>query len=330
MKFILKTTLRILLLVLLFIVPIGLFISLLALGQRDIPLWNIGFRNVVASAHNFFLPIIFSTYIFSTLFAVALVDPMKVKSIFALHLPPLIAGCIIFIIVIFAGTVPQKKASVTTGYRTFLRENVFNENGNSLLYIRRKGSSVYQAYIYEKETNNLVAVKQIAVGKGLRVDNKNRRILLDLKGTGRNGLYIFPFDGFTKKTIITQNKFLSFYETQIRSLLRSVRNEYGRLPDKDARIYGLFMALSVLLLSIPLTYALNDQGWGLSGIVSIFLILFLLPLVYRAVFGAIDRAGGNPGFLGHYSYLFPSLVIILLGIIIDVATKIRRRDKVAP
>jgi hypothetical protein len=327
MKFILKTTLRILLLVLLFIVPIGLFISLLALGQRDIPLWNIGFRNVVASAYDFLLPIIFSTYIFSALFAVALVDPMKVKSIFALHIPPLIAG---FIIVIYAGAVPQKKASITTGYRTFLRENVFNDNGNSLLYIRRKGPSEYQAYIYEKKTNNLVAVKQITVGKELRVDNKNRRILLDLKGTGRSDLYVFPFKGFTKKTIITQNKFLSFYETQIRSLLRSVRTEYGRLPDKDARIFGLFMALSVLLLSIPLTYALNDQGWGLSGIVSIFLILFLLPLIYRAVFGAINRAGGNPGFLGHYSYLFPSLVIIILGIIIDVATKIRRRDKVSP
>lgn len=328
MKFILKTTLRILLLVLLFIIPIGLFISFLALSQRDVPLWNIGIRNVLTAAQTFFVPIIFSTYIFSTLFAVALVDPMKVKSIFALHIPPLIAGGIIFVVVIFTSGMQQKETIIRTGHRTFLKENVFNNTGDSLLYIRSKGPALYDAYIYEQESNNLVAVKQISIGKGLRIDNKNRRILLEFEDNGQKGSYIFPFKSFVKKSIITQNRFLSFYARQIRLLLPYVQNEYRTLSGKDAQIFGLFMVLSVLLISIPITYALNDRGWGLSGVLSIFLILFLLPLLYRAVFKVIDRAGGNPSFLGHYSYLFPALLIIVLGIIIDVVAKVRGRDKI--
>ncbi|UCB45881.1 MAG: hypothetical protein JSV25_00210 [Spirochaetota bacterium] len=329
MKFILKTTLRILLLVLLFVIPIGLFISILVLSQRDIPLWNIGIRNVMAASQNLFLPIIFSTYIFATLFAVALVDPMKVKSIFALHIPPLIAGGIILVIVIFTSGIQQKEASIRTGHLTFLRENSFNNTGNSLLYIRSKGPSLYDAYIYEKDYNNLVAATQISIGKQLRIDNNNRRILLEFENNGQKSLYIFPFKSFVHKTTLTQNRFLSFYAKQIRSLQRNIQNEYTRLPVNDARLYGLFMVLSVLMISIPITYALNDQGWGLSGIVSVFLILFLLPLIYRIIFNVIERAGGNPPFLGHYSYLFPSLIIIILGIIVDVIAKVRGRDRLA-
>jgi hypothetical protein len=223
----------------------------------------------------------------------------------------------------------QKETSIRTGHLTFLKENAFNNTGNALLYIRSKGPSFYDIYIYEKESNNLVAAEQISIGKELRIDNTNRRILLKFDRNGQKNSYIFPFKGFVKKTTLTQNRFLSFYMKQIRLLQQNIQNEYTRLPENDARIFGLFMVLSVLLISIPITYALNDKGWGLSGIVSVFLILFLLPILYRTIYNVIERTGGNPALLGHYSYLFPSVLIIILGIIVDVITKVRGRNRIA-
>ena len=92
-------------------------------------------------------------------------------------------------------------------------------------------------------------------------------------------------------------------------------------------LYILFGALllTFLMISIPLVYAMNDTGWGFSGIIGIFLILAILPFFYNFMIQAINRFITLTSFLGMYAYLFPAIVFGLCGLLLDVIIKSRSR-----
>jgi hypothetical protein len=95
MRFLFKTSLKIAVLLIVFCVPIGLFVSFFILNGRNIPVWNIGIRNLLISARNMALPIVAVSFLFSTLFTISTIDKMKVRSIFLLHIPALIIGALL-------------------------------------------------------------------------------------------------------------------------------------------------------------------------------------------------------------------------------------------
>jgi hypothetical protein len=331
MKFIIRTTLRIVLLILLFIVPIGLFITVLSLTGRDIPIWNIGIRNLLTVSKNLLVPILFFCYLFSTLFTVALVDKMKIRSLVLLHIPPLLVGAVIgacLYLTGLLGTNWTKETDVSVGYRSILREGVFNRADGSMIYFSSAVPEQSVILIYDRDGNILVPLKNISLGRTLKIEAEQRLLVISHEGKAMRYSGTFPFRNFSRRNTITTGRFIRFYTGHVRSLLRIVRSQYESLRGRDRTLFGGSLLLSILLLSIPLAYAMNDRGWGLFGIIGVFLILFILPLIYRTVFGIVKTAGGVEGAFGRYSYLFPALLAGGCGIIIDIAVKVhgRRRE----
>ena len=131
MKFILKTALKILVLSIILIIPVGLIITCLSITQRGIPVGNLGVRNIFLYAQNYSLLIFFISYLMSSLLVTSLIDKLKVKSVIALHIPALIVGTV------FAGGIyftryrhyplPLGENTLKLDHKTFLREGVFNE-----------------------------------------------------------------------------------------------------------------------------------------------------------------------------------------------------------
>jgi hypothetical protein len=326
MKFIIRTALRIVLLILLFIVPVGLLITVLALIGRDVPLWNIGIRNILAVSKNLLGPIVFACYLFSTLFAIALVDKMKVRSLFLLHIPPLIVGAAIGAVLSFTGKI-STNTDISIGYRTFLKEGVFNRADGSNIYISSTAQGGSNIFIYDRDGNTFVPLNNVSLGRTLKVDTQKRLLVVTYEGRATRYSKQFPFEHFSRKDQLTRSRFVRFYAAQVRSLLQIVRSQYDKLGGRDRTVYSGLLFLSVLLFSIPLAYAMNDRGWGFFGIVGIFLILFILPLFYRAVFGIVAATGGAPEFLGRYSFLLTALVTGGCGILIDIAVAIHGRRR---
>ena len=325
MKFIIRTTLRIIFLTLLFTVPIGLFITVLMLAGRDVPLWNIGIRNILIVSKNLLVPIVSASYLFSTLFAVALVDRMKMRSIILLHVPPLVAGAVIAAVLALTGLIDTSGAidrNTAVGYRTFLKEDVFNRADGSMIHVSKDVPGRSSLLLYEKDSNTLIPMNNISLSKSVKIDRAKRLLLISYEGKTIRYSKGFPFSVFVKKSPLTSGRFVGFYTGHVRSLLRTVRSQYVNLTGRDRMLFGGFLFLSVLLFSISLTNAMNDRGWRLFGIVAVFFILFLLPLFYRAIFRIIDTAGTNPEFLGRYSFLFPAILAGGCGIIIDIVAKI--------
>jgi len=328
MKFIIRTTLRIIILTLLFTVPIGLFITALMLAGRDVPLWNIGIRNILIVSKNLLVPIVSASYLFSTLFAVALVDRMKIRSIVLLHIPPLVAGALIAAVLAFTGLIDIFDTSgaidrnTAVGYRTFLKKDVFNRADGSMIRVSGDVPARSSLLLYEKGSNTLIPMNNISLSKSVKIDRAKRLLLISYEGETIRYSKGFPFSVFVKKSPLTSGRLVGFYTKHMRLLLRTVRSQYINLTGRDRMLFGGFLFLSVLLFSISLTNAMNARGWRLFGIVAVFLILFLLPLFYRAIFRIIDTAGGNPEFLGRYSYLFPAITAGVCGIIIDILAKV--------
>jgi hypothetical protein len=81
--------------------------------------------------------------------------------------------------------------------------------------------------------------------------------------------------------------------------------------------------LSLLMISIPLTYALNDGGWGFSGIIGVIFILIVLPFFYGVSLRTMQTFNINIPLLARFSYLLPSIIFGFIGILIDIAVKVR-------
>ncbi|MBA7618631.1 hypothetical protein ES703_25961 [subsurface metagenome] len=332
MKFILKTIIKILIFSLLLIIPTGLFITFFTLNQRDIPVWNIGIRNIILFAKNLSLPIIAISYLVATLFTISLIDKMKVRSLFLLHIPPLLI-CVALIIGVsfiqqskkYPLSIIEKK--IQPGYRTFLREDVFNDVKDNALMLKRSDQNLFTVYIYDKTKNNLMVLNNMNMGKkgenSVFIDRNKKQMVLTFRQKKKDTSLKIPYSDFKRQGGIINNKIILFYVEHLRRTLLSFKVYFETLAEDDESIFLVTVFLSILMISIPFTYALNDGGWGFSGIIGEIFVLALLPFLYGAVLKIVQNISLNLSFLGRYSYLFPPIIFCSIGILIDIAIKVR-------
>jgi len=328
MKLIIRMILRIVLLMLLFVVPIGLFITAVALTGRHIPLFNIGIRNFLAVSKNLLVGIVFSSYLFATGLTVAITDRMKVRSIVLLHIAPLVVGAAIGAVFFSGklGTISPVSSGLELGYRTFLKTGVFNRAGGSMILLDREIDGRSAILLYDIETDTLLPMNtgplrdniKVDAGKGLLSISYNQETT---RYSGR-----FPFGNFIRKTPLNAGRFVRFYTGQLRSLLLRIRGQYTGLAPGERTLYGFALSVSVILLLVPLVFAMNDKSWRFFGIIGLFTVLFLLPLFYRALFRIQDGLGERI-LPGGYSFLIPAIAAGGCGILIDIIITLRERTK---
>jgi hypothetical protein len=335
MKFLVKTTLKILFSVILLIIPVTLIITFFALGKANIPLRNIGIRNVIQFSRNYFLPSLFLSYLIATLLVISLIDKMKVKSLILLHIPAIIVGCIfaagIYYIRLMTVSSPQIKGELRLGYRTFFKEGVFIETKGRKLYIENGENDRRNLYLYDEKNNALSVVRNITTrrdGKNqLIIDSQNRNVSIVSKTDLPGGQVRISFGDFQRGKNINDSRLLTLYGRQIGSIQRIILNRLKPLGLMDRYLLLGSLFLSVLMISIPLVYGLNDRGWGFSGLIGVFFILAILPFWYGFVFRLIVRFRPRLLVLGKYEYAFPSLVFVLCGILIDIIVKKREKRR---
>jgi hypothetical protein len=329
MKYIIRTILRIVLLMLLFVIPIGFFITAIVLTGRNIPLSNIGIRNFLTVSKNLLAPTVLAAYLFSTGLAVALTDKMKVHSIILLHIPPLLVGAAIGAVMFSSGQLSafgHATAGLELGYRTFLKTGVFNRADGSMILLDSEKNGKSLILLYNKDTNALIPMNAGSLRDHIRVDAE--RGLLSISYKKKTGSYSgrFPFGSFVPETLLTSGGFVRFYTSRLRSLLLGIRGQYAGLTPGERNLYGFFLSLSLLLLLIPLVYAMNDRGWGFFGIIGLFTVLFVLPFFFRVLFHIQDGLGKR-ALSGGYSFLIPAIAAGGCGILIDILIAIRERRK---
>ena len=335
MKFIFKTIFKILVLFIILIIPVGLFITFFALNQKQIPVWNIGIRNIVLFSKNYALPIITISYFIATLLTVSLIDKMKVRSIFLLHIPAVLIGVVIIgvFFLIQSNNYPLSliEKRMYLGYRTFLKENVFNDLRERSVLLMRTDQNQFTVYLYDKVNNSLIIMNNMNASKKgknhLYVDQDGRQIVLREGQKKKITTVNIPYDEFNYKSSILNNKMILFYAKQLRGSLQSFRALFAKLPPIDQFVFFGAIYLSLLMISIPFTYALNDGGWGFSGIIGVVFILVILPFLYGIILKSMQNFSFNLSFLGKYSYLFPAIIYGFIGILIDIAVKVRGMKK---
>ncbi len=335
MKFLVKTTLKILLYVIILIIPVTLIVTFFALGKANIPLWNIGIRNVMQFSRNYFLPSLFLSYLLATLLVISLIDKMKVKSLILLHFPAIIVGCIFAAGIYYTRLItvysPQTKGELRLGYRTFFQENVFIETKERKLYLENAENDGRNLYLYDEKNNALSIVRNITTQRGgknqLLIDTQNRNVSIISKTDLPGGQVLISFEDFPRGKNINDLRLLNLYGRQIGSIQRIILQHLKPLGSMDRYLLLGSLFLSVLMISIPLVYGLNDRGWGFSGIIGAFFILAILPFWYGFVFRIIARFEPRLLMLGKYEYTFPSLIFVLCGILIDIIVKTREKRK---
>jgi hypothetical protein len=325
MGFILKTVRKVLIRFIIFLVPVSLFIAVFSIGGQGIPVWNIGIRNVLVTARGFFLPIVITSYLIATLFTVALVDKTRVRSIVLLHIPPLIAGALImggaYLVQRERRPFPIVKSAVTLGYRVFVKENVFNELKDRSLLLRGAERGRYNVFIHDRRSNRLDVIPD--VGSALSVDESRQALVIPQgEGKGRKALAI-PYEEFHGKPVLSRNLLARVYIDKIRDMRGVIGEHSGRLPRRDRYLFYALLFLSVLMISIPLTFVFNDAGWGFSGITGALIILAALPYLYWGVFTLVWRTRLRSYMAVGYGYLYPCALICFLGVLIDLLIKMK-------
>lgn len=329
MKFILKTVLKIILYLILLFVPVTIFITFFSLNKNGIPVWNLGIRNVLEYSKNYLLPSLFISYLISTLLAVALADKMKVRSLFLLHIPPLVVGCLLGAAFFYLRpkevAFPIQKGTLRLGVNNYLRKDVFNDLGDSILYIESTGIESYTVYLYDRNENKLQVFRDMNLGrkKGnhLLIDAQKGEIIIVTKKGETEAFLFLPYRDVRIHKSTVNLKLVQAYENRVRSVLSMFRARGAQLKPLEMEIMLSLLLLSLLMISIPLTYGLNDRGWGFAGPLGALLVLGLLPFLYGFVLKLINIFPGITGILGRYAYLFPAAVYGLIGICLDIAVK---------
>lgn len=331
MGFIIKTTVKIIIFFLLLIIPTALLISFFSLSQRNIPLWNIGFRNLFQHARNYYRPIIIISYLAGSLFTLSLTDKTRGKSLILLHIPPLIVLGILSGLFYLGETnrllISIETGNIDIGYRTFIKENVFNDVKNRFIFLEIKGGKNI-LYIYDREKNEVLTLDNLTIGRegrnSLYIDEVNRRVTVRSGKDNSMKIIDIPYSDFQREKNITKNKILLLYGKQLSTVIKNIRDKFSVLPRMDTYLYFTSIILSILMVSIPLIYIINDVGWGFSGFTGFIMVLAIMPFVYGAALSGLQKININLSYLGSYSYLFPSIVIGLSGILIDVFAKVLR------
>ena len=310
--------------------PIGLFVSFLLLGRRGIPAWNIGIRNVIALALGNAAPIAIVSYLVATLLTVALIDKTKVRSIFLVHIPPILAGVIIlgglYLIQNTRRPFPLVRGALTLGRKVFIKENVFTNLKEYSLLLKEKGKDPLTLFIYDRAKNDLDVIPGLRFERGkpnaLYLDDRSETVVIKRKGAE---ILSFPYREFGSKPAVTGSRLVRFYAKGAGAAAKILEAHGAKLRRRDRYLFSAALLLSVLMLSIPLTFAFNDAGWGFSGLTGAVLVLAALPYVYWGVFKAFQATGLRAYLTVGYGYLFPCAILCLLGVLIDLIIKIKAR-----
>jgi hypothetical protein len=329
-KFILKTALKILVLSIILVIPVGLLITCLSLNQRGIPVGNLGVRNILLHAQNYSLLIFFISYLLSSLLVTSLIDKLKVKSIIALHLPALIVGAV------FAGGIyftrykhyplPLSKNAIKLDYKTFIRDGVFHDVSGKAIMLKRSSENNFTLYLYDKTSNDLSITGNLSRGKIRKdlvsIDEPNRVVQFTYKKNKATESLKIPFSAFTVNNELFDNPLINRYLRQIRIVMISINRYIDAFSQTGKYIFSGVLYLSVLMILIPLTYALNDRGWGFAGLIGIIVLLAVTPFFYGAIIKLFGKISFNLSFLRQYSYLSLPLMLCLFGVFLDILVKI--------
>lgn len=252
-----------------------------------------------------------------------------------LHIPAIIAGGILIGGIYLTRNrhypLSLGEKNVQLDHRAFLKENVFNDVNEKLILIKKSANNSYTLFLYDRTKNDLVIANNVSIGTGknnfISISQKNRRLNFTYEQNKKRESLIIPYIEFTVKNDLINNRLINRYTVQIRKLTISLSNYFINLDQNDKYIFLGTLFISVLMISIPLAYTLNDSGWGFSGIIGVILLLVLLPFFYGAVFKILQRFHFGLSFLGRYSYLSSPLILCFCGLFIDLLIKIRGREK---
>lgn len=339
----LRTTLKLLLLIPATAVPLTLLATLFALHQSRLPLWNLGARNVLRSASGYALPALLIGYLLSVLLVVALVDKMKVRSLLMVHLPPLLAGALLAGALCLAGACagreqlpfPLERNTVRVGVNTFVPREVLVPAGDRVLYLGGPGGPLY---LYDRGEGATLVMREVALSRrgagGLYLDPAGRRVVIHppsgavyAPGGGRPGgegePVRIPYEAFQEPDPLLSSPLLIAYAGRLRTLFREARDATGSLESRrGAAVLGT-LAFSLLLLVVPLAYGLNDRGWGVAGLAGALFLLAAVPVACGLVLAGARRlqeAGMLPGI---HPFLPAAVVFALVGIMLDLVITLR-------
>jgi hypothetical protein len=125
----------------------------------------------------------------------------------------------------------------------------------------------------------------------------------------------------------TDLRVFSIYGNQVRKVQASVLRRLGALNGVERYVFLASLLLTLLMVAIPAVYGMNDRGWGFSGLTGIFIFLAVLPFFYNYLFKIAGRLELSVSLLGGYSYLVPSILIGICGILIDIIIAVRGKAK---
>ncbi len=331
MKFLVKSIINIFIFLVILIIPVTLFVTFMGLGNSELPLWNIGIRNVLSYAREYLAPSIFISYLFATLLVVARVDKVKVKSLFLLHLPPIIVAFIIGVGFLALrdkkGAFELPKKSVQVGPLMFFKRDVFTSAGTKQVMLKWETQGKHTLYYYDTQNNSFSVINNVHSGKSgrnqLYVDDRERAVVIKYRNLP-NGTVNIPYSDFPHRENTTDLPIFRSYEKQIREIYGWLRKSGSLQPHLSNILFGAFL-LTFLMISVPLVYAMNDTGWGFSGIIGVFLILALLPFFYNFMIKIVNRSISLMSFMGGYAYLFPAIIFGICGLLLDLIVRARRR-----
>ena len=325
---------NIIIFMLILIIPVALFVAFFALRNLGLPLWDIGIGNVLIQVRKYLIPSIVISYLLAALLVVARVDKMRVKSIFMLHLPAVVVACIIgaglFLLQdrpVLKNPLERAGHDMDLAPHRFFKNRVFTQAGNRQIWVKWEGRQALAAYYYDSDIRRPVYISNIHMGRNGKtqfyVDESGRQVVLT-SGRLPGSKASISYSDFPRRNNSTDLNIFRAYEKQMGELYRWLRQR-GSLT--GIHLYILFGALllTFLMISIPIVYAMNDTGWGFSGIVGIFLVLAILPYFYNLIIRAVGRFLTTMSFMGTYAYLFPAIVFGLCGLLLDVIIKSRNR-----
>jgi len=327
MKFILTTALKIILWSIIVFIPVCLFITLFAVSEKNIPLWNIGIRNVAVMARYYLMPSLAISYIISALMTAAFIDKVRVRSIIMLHIPAVLAG-----LVMFGGLqlaqgkrypLPIVRGKMTLGPAVFLKKDVFNQAGERSLLVREDAKKKSTVLLYDRRNNNLLFTQD-----KIAIDEKSRNLVISFGGGRTLKRESIPFKNLGEQKLF-KNPVALIYASKVREAVSYVKGSLDGLAPRDAFIFLSAFLLSIIMIAIPLGFALNDAGWAFSGITGVVVTLVLLPYLCWGVFRALEAADLRATLLAKYSYLFPCIILGAIGIFMDILLKVSLKTRPA-
>lgn len=324
MKFILYLFKRIIILFAALLVPVAIVLVCYNITVMDIPVFNVGIRSILNIAINQLSSIIFTSYIFATIFSIVLIDKTKINNLFSLHIPPLIIT--LLILLSFFMISENGKFFITSDnnvqieFNTFLKQAVFNNLNKNVIYVNHQNKKL-TAFTYNKTKNIVIPLRKISYS-----DDK---LIMTPKNSNLSSKIInLKLSKISKMDNFFNNKLIKIYTSKLKTFLKNSRVLYSKLNKRNEFIFLSSLILSFIIFIVPLSFLLNDGVWGVTGLIGIVLILLILPPFYNFIFKIGYKCQHIFSFLGSFNYLVYSIIFFIIGILMDLLIKFFKKAEV--